>query len=95
MKKPKQSKQNKNLVRKTEQETLISPRLNEEFVRFVDYYPVKRLATNLRTLLLEFLMYDGSAEAEYLKPLAVDLSGLFDLLDAIENERPMKVVVEA
>lgn len=52
--------------------------------RFVEYHPARRFGQNLRSLLLEFLMYDGSAEAEYLRDLAIDLTGLFDLLDAIE-----------
>lgn len=31
-------------------------------------------------------MYDGSAEAEYLYHLVTDLSGLFDLLEIVQEE---------
>lgn len=64
----------------------VTPRLQEAFVRFLEYHPAKRFSVNLRSWLLEFLMYDGSAEAEYLYHLVTDLSGLFDLLDVIQDE---------
>jgi hypothetical protein len=69
----------------------ISHELLEQFERFFEYHPAKRLSRNLRSLLLEFLMYDGSAEAEYLRDLVIDLDGLFTLLDAMEeeSERPV------
>lgn len=64
----------------------VSHELLEHFERFYEYHPAKRLSRNLRSLLLEFLMYDGSAEAEYLRDLVIDLDGLFTLLDAMEEE---------
>ena len=64
----------------------ISHELLEQFERFYEYHPAKRLSRNLRSLLLEFLMYDGSTEAEYLRDLVIDLDGLFALLDAMEEE---------
>lgn len=65
---------------------MISHRLLEQFERFYEYHPARRLSRNLRSMLLEFLMYDGSAEAEYLRDLVIDLDGLFTLLDAMEEE---------
>ena len=64
----------------------VSHELLEQFERFYEYHPAKRLSRNLRSLLLEFLMYDGSTEAEYLRDLVIDLDGLFTLLDAMEGE---------
>lgn len=64
----------------------VTPRLQEAFVKFLEYHPAKRLSVNLRSWLLEFLMYDGSAEAEYLYHLVTDLSGLFDLLEVVQEE---------
>ena len=64
----------------------VTPRLQEAFVRFLEYHPAKRFSVNLRSWLLEFLMYDGSAEAEYLYHLVTDLSGLFDLLEVVQEE---------
>jgi hypothetical protein len=64
----------------------ITPRLQEAFLRFLQYHPAKRLSVNLRSWLLEFLMYDGSPEAEYLKDLVVDLDGLFCLLEVVQEE---------
>lgn len=65
---------------------VISQKLLEQFERFYEYHPARRLSRNLRSMLLEFLMYDGSAEAEYLRDLVIDLDGLFSLLDAMEEE---------
>jgi hypothetical protein len=65
---------------------IISQELLEQFERFYEYHPARRLSRNLRSLLLEFLMYDGSAEAEYLRDLVIDLDGLFSLLDSMEEE---------
>jgi hypothetical protein len=64
----------------------VTPRLQEAFVRFLEYHPAKRFSVNLRSWLLEFLMYDGSAEAEYLYHLVVDLDGLFELLEVVQEE---------
>jgi hypothetical protein len=65
---------------------MVSQKLLEQFERFYEYHPARRLSRNLRSMLLEFLMYDGSAEAEYLRDLVIDLDGLFTLLDAMEEE---------
>jgi hypothetical protein len=65
---------------------IISQELLEQFERFYEYHPAKRFSRNLRSMLLEFLMYDGSAEAEYLRELMIDLDGLFSLLDAMEDD---------
>ena len=77
---------NKAKKRPEEPDFTVSPRLQEAFVRFLEYHPAKRLSVNLRSWLLEFLMYDGSAEAEYLYHLVTDLSGLFDLLEVVQEE---------
>lgn len=71
----------------SEQPTL-SPHVQEAFIKFIEKYPARRLSRNLRNLLLEFLMYDGSNEAPYLQELVVDMQGLFQLLETLEeNER--------
>lgn len=36
-------------------------------------------------MLLDFLMYQGSLEAVYLRELVEDLDGLFELLDVMES----------
>lgn len=77
----------------TEQRSVLSPVLIEAFERFVEYHPARRFSRNLRSLLLEFLMYDGSAEAEYLRDLMIDLDGLFSLLDAMEEKQNVAVSV--
>ena len=71
---------------------VVSHELLEQFERFYEYHPARRLSRNLRSLLLEFLMYDGSAEAEYLRDLVIDLDGLFSLLDAMEEEAGKPIV---
>lgn len=73
-------------IKVEEPDFTVTPRLQEAFLRFLEYHPAKRLSVNLRSWLLEFLMYDGSAEAEYLYHLVTDLSGLFDLLEVVQEE---------
>jgi hypothetical protein len=70
---------------------MVSQKLLEQFERFYEYHPARRFSRNLRSMLLEFLMYDGSAEAEYLRDLVIDLDGLFTLLDAMEEEAEQPV----
>jgi hypothetical protein len=79
-------KKSRTRKKSNEQNFTVTPRLQEAFVRFLEYHPAKRLSVNLRSWLLEFLMYDGSAEAEYLYHLVTDLSGLFDLLEVVQEE---------
>lgn len=73
-------------VKIQEPDFTVSPRLQEAFVRFLEYHPAKRFSVNLRSWLLEFLMYDGPAEAEYLYHLVIDLDGLFELLEVVQEE---------
>jgi hypothetical protein len=61
-------------------------RLQEEFLHFIEYHPARRLSTNLRSLLIEFLTYEGATEAEYLQDLLYDLEGLFELLEKVQDE---------
>ena len=68
-------------------ELLLSTTLQEEFLRFIEYHPPYRFNRNLRKMLLEYLMHEGSLEEFYIKDLLYDLQGLFDLLDMIEMER--------
>ena len=67
-------------------ELLLSTALQEEFLRFIEYHPPYRFNRNLRKMLLEYLMHEGSLEEFYLKDLLYDLQGLFELLDMIEIE---------
>jgi hypothetical protein len=66
-----------------------TPRLpvavEEEILRFMDFHRADRFQKNLRRMFLDFLMYQGSFEAVYLRDLVEDLDGLFDLLDVIES----------
>jgi hypothetical protein len=52
---------------------------------FIDYHPAKRLSTNLRTMLIDFLTSEGGTEALYLQDLLYDIGGLFELLDVIDS----------
>jgi hypothetical protein len=102
-KKKRQSKDNQKLVKPSNDtdpksqeqkpdQPIVSQNLIIQFLRFYEYHPAGRLSRNLRSLVLEFLMYDGSAEAEYLRDLVVDLDGLFSLLDEMEEEARLSKV---
>lgn len=81
------AKKNTSRNKKTaEPDFTVTPRLQEAFVRFLEYHPAKRFSVNLRSWLLEFLMYDGSVEAEYLRDLVIDLDGLFEMLEVVQEE---------
>lgn len=69
---------------------VLSTALEEEFLRFAEYHPARRFSRNLRSMLLEFLMHDGTLEAFYLKDLLYDLEGLFELLEVIQAEGEIK-----
>ncbi len=83
-------KKDKSMIRKATRETgrhrkdARSVSIEAEFMRFIEFHKARRLSRNLRSLLLEFLMHDGSFEAIYLRELMYDLNGLFILLDEIE-----------
>ena len=66
-----------------------TPRLSlaveQEVLRFMEFHPAGRFQKNLRRMFLDFLMYQGSFEAVYLRDLVEDLDGLFDLLDTMES----------
>ncbi len=67
----------------------ISKPLKEEFEKFLEYAPARRLSCNLRNLLLWYLIH---AEGEYffnMDDLLCDLTYLFDLLDTAEKEFPI------
>lgn len=65
---------------------VLSKAVKDELVRFKESHPVRRFSRNLRTMLIEFLMYEGAIEASYLQDLLYDLQGLFDLLEVIQLE---------
>jgi hypothetical protein len=64
----------------------ISKNLNEALLQFIESHPASRFSRNLRTLLIEFLMFEGATEVSYLPDLLYDLQGLFSLLDVIQAE---------
>jgi len=64
----------------------LSKVLNEQLLNFLEHHPARRLSVNLRTMLMEFLMYEGATEAEYLQDLLYDLEGLFKLLEVAQGE---------
>ena len=70
-----------------ETKKLINKKLKNEFKRFIVHTPAQRLSRNLRTMLLEFLEWDSMEGAEYRQDLFADLQNLFQLLDAVENEK--------
>jgi hypothetical protein len=69
----------------------LSPTLESEFSRFIEYHPADRVSRNLRKMLLEFLMAPGADEVLYIKDLLYDLDGLFELLDCVEMEWERRV----
>ena len=80
---------------RTQKKSILSKAVGEELIRFKEYHPVERFSRNLRTLLIEFLMYEGAIEASYLQDLLYDLQGLFDLLEVIQSENETKENLDA
>ncbi|MEJ0057679.1 MAG: hypothetical protein WDN75_19760 [Bacteroidota bacterium] len=46
-------------------EVLMSTQLREQLLHFLEHHPARRLSVNLRTMLLEFLMFEGAIESPY------------------------------
>jgi len=65
--------------------------VQEAIIHFREYHQVHRFSRNLRTMLVEFLMYDGAIEASYLQDLLYDIQGLFDLLDVMEQVNDIEI----
>lgn len=63
----------------------LSVAVEDEVLRFMEFHPADRFQKNLRKMFLDYLMYQGSLEAVYLRELIQDLDGLFDLLDVMES----------
>jgi hypothetical protein len=68
-------------------QAMVSTDIAAELIRFIEYHPAARVKTNIRKMLLEFLMSEGAVENFYLKDLLYDMEGLFELLDVIEGYR--------
>lgn len=79
----KKSKKSNKITRKLSQSA--DQKMLEELSRFAEYHPPMRLSKNLRSLLMDFLSYDGAGEAPYLQDLVHDLQGLFELLEDIQH----------
>jgi len=65
---------------------VLTTQLRKEFLQFLEYHPAKRFSLNLRKMLMDFLMCDGTIESSYLNDLLYDMEGLFDLLDVAQSE---------
>ena len=68
---------------------VLAPSVKAGMLHFIEYHPASRFSRNLRSMLLEFLMFDGAAEASYLNDLLYDLEGLFQLLEVIQSEEAL------
>lgn len=80
----KRSKRSKKAVQP--KKPVLTTRLQEAVINFLNYYPAKRLSKNLRRMLVEYLRYQGAVESIYWPETLKDLEGLFDLLDVVEEE---------
>lgn len=80
-------RQEKRNAMRVNQPVIISKTIIAELRLFIEDHPPKKFSRNLRSMLLEFLIYDGAIEANYLKDLLYDLEGLFMLLEAIIAEQ--------
>ena len=69
-----------------DEKPILGKDLEEALFHFKEYHPAKRLSRNLRTMLIDFLMYEGAVEVSYLEDLLYDLQALFALLDAIQRD---------
>ena len=71
-------------------ESRLAPEVVDSLVTFIEYHPPRRFSRNLRRMLLEYLLSDGSVENRHFNDLIYDLEGLFTVLDTAEdaeNER--------
>jgi len=66
--------------------TVITKPLQEEFEKFIECVPARRLSANLRNLLVWYLLYSDGEHFFDFDDLLADLTWLFDLLDIADGE---------
>jgi hypothetical protein len=69
-----------------EKEAVLSKPLKEAFINFLERHPTKRFRKNLRRMLIGYLMEDSGRESIYIYETLLDMDGLFELLDVVEEE---------
>jgi len=77
-----------------EKKPVVGKALQRELLQFAEYHPVNRISRNLRTMLIDFLMYDGAIETSYLQDLLYDLQGLFELFEAIQLDSEVEAYLK-
>ena len=60
--------------------------LQQAFLHFIENYPVKRFNRNLHKMIIAHMIHETYSTSDYMQHLLLDLEGLFDLLEAIEEE---------
>jgi hypothetical protein len=76
----------KAIAKEKEKKPILSKTIQEAFIQFLEHHPAKRFRKNLRRMLLLHLMYDGARDSIFIYETLMDLDGLFELLDVVEEE---------
>lgn len=67
-------------------EPILTKAMQKAFIHFLEHHPAKRISKNLRRVLVEYLMQNEAGQSIYLCEILMDLHGLFELLDIVEEE---------
>jgi hypothetical protein len=65
---------------------VLSDRLQNEFIEFLKVSPPKKAKTNLRRMVIDWMILGAGSESIYLPEILLDLNALFELLDIAEEE---------
>lgn len=69
-----------------ERPSKLSKSLQHAFLHFIENYPVKRFNRNLHKMVIAYMIHETYSSSDYMQQLLLDLEGLFDLLESIEEE---------
>lgn len=64
----------------------LSESLQEAFLDFIENHPAKRFSRNLHRMVIAHMIQETYSSSPYMKDVLLDLEGLFNLLEAIEEE---------
>ena len=65
---------------------MLSTSLQEAFLDFIENHPAKRFSRNLHKMVIAHMIQETYSSSPYMKDVLLDLEGLFNLLEAIDDE---------
>jgi hypothetical protein len=88
------AKKQKSKRTKKVDESILSKEVQVEFAVFLQQFPPKEFARNLRSLVIEFMQSQLDGSADFTAQMLPAMDGLFDVLNKAEDNWKKKDVME-